>query len=1043
MTTTPLSTLSDIAPGSGRRSPARSWLHSDAPAIDLSGEWAFRLRANAETEAGFADPATDLDGGDWATIPVPSHWVLEGGGAYGRPIYTNVQFPFPVDPPFVPDENPTGDYRRDFEVPGDASWSGSRHLLRFDGVESHYRVWLNGEEVGTGSGSRLQQEFDVTGLLRPGRNTIAVRVHQWSAASYVEDQDQWYLPGIFRPVTLLARPAGGLDDVWLRTSWVDGTAALDPEIVASAEAYPVRLRVPELDVDVTWQEPADVAPLTLAGAEPWSAESPRLYDALLSTASETVTQRIGFRTVRIDGDVLLVNGAPLKIHGVNRHEAHPDRGRVFDEAHAREDLARMKRFNVNAIRTSHYPPHPRLLDLCDELGLWVLLECDLETHGFERGASDELGGRWHDPSADAWAGNPSDDPAWREVYLDRIERTVERDKNHASIVIWSLGNEAGTGRNLAAMAAWVHERDTSRPVHYEGDHAAAYTDIYSRMYPSIVETEAFATDGTSLFEGATAAESARIRTMPVLLCEYIHAMGNGPGAIDQYEELFDAYPRLMGGFVWEWRDHGIRTRDASGREFFGYGGDFGETVHDGNFVMDGMLFSDDTPSPGLHEYAAVVAPFRFGFDDSVVAISNVRHSATTSDVDFVWRVEVDGVVSASGSLDVVDAGDIASWGTDRVIAAGETLMVSLPEEALEAPEGAAGREAWLTVEAVLRDDTAWAQAGHVVGRGQRRLAAASGTQAGPARPGGRLGSWGPWRGGGADVSATLDLGPAAFDHGRLVELAGAPVAGPSLALFRAPTDNDALHSAGLYDPQGPEVNLGLGVPGPSLAEIWRAARLDLLAPRTLDVEASADGTGLLVRERWAAPSSRLSWTTETRWRIADGELTLAVAILPSRGWNLILPRIGVRFDLPTAVDGASWFGTGPHESYPDSRHAAYVGRFEASIDELAAPYARPQETGHRSDVRSLDLSRGGTPWLSLDAVADERGRLPGFTLSRWTAQELASAAHPSDLPDPAHSYLYLDAAQNGLGSRACGVDVWPEFALRPEARTLRVTLAAL
>jgi beta-galactosidase len=1036
MTTTPggsvpLSTVSDIAPGSGRRSPARSWLHSDAPTIDLSGEWAFRLRPSADTEHDFADPATGVD--DWASIAVPAHWVLEGDGAYGRPIYTNVQFPFPVDPPFVPDENPTGDYRRDFTIPaGDeaeaAAWADSRHLLRFDGVESHYRVWLNGDEVGTGSGSRLMQEFDVTGTLRPGRNTIAVRVSQWSAASYVEDQDQWWLPGIFRPVSVLARPRGGLDDVWLRTSSQGGVAALDPEIVASPEAFPVRLRLPELDVDLTWQEPAEVRPIEVSGAEPWSSDHPRLYDALVSTAAETVTQRVGFRSVRIDGGVLLVNDLPLAIHGMNRHEAHPDRGRVFDEVHARADLSRMKRFNVNAIRTSHYPPHPRLLDLCDELGLWVMLECDLETHGFERGASDEatsarLHGSWREPGDDAWVGNPSDDPAWRDVYLDRIERTVERDKNHASVIIWSLGNESGTGSNLAAMAAWVHERDASRPVHYEGDRTASYTDIYSRMYPSIVETESFATDGTSLFLGTSAAEAARIRTLPVILCEYVHAMGNGPGAIDQYEALFDRYPRLAGGFVWEWRDHGIRTREARGAEFFGYGGDFGETVHDGNFVMDGMVLSDDTPTPGLHEYAAVVAPFRIGVVGDRVEVTNRRHSAGSGDVRFVWRREHDGIVVASGSIEIDE------------VAAGATGHAPLPAEALGTAASPV-REAWLTVEAVLRDDAAWASAGHVLARGQHRFD----TQLATPRPGGRLGSWGPWRGGSTDVPATLELGPARFENGRLVELAGAEVRGPRLALFRAPTDNDAMASGGSYDIQGPEVNLGLGVRAPSLADVWRAARLDLISSRLLETSV-ADGA-LLVRERWAAASSRLSWTTETRWRLVDGALTLAVAILPSRGWNLVLPRIGIRFDLPASVDRASWFGTGPLESYPDSRHAARVGRFEAGIDELSAGYARPQETGHRSDLRSLRLSKGAAPWLEIDAVADEKGRLPGFTLARHTAEQLAAADHPNELPESRGAYLYLDAAQNGLGSRACGIDVWPEFALRPEARTLRLTVAA-
>lgn len=414
----------------------------------------------------------------WDSIPVPSHWVLQGDGAFGRPIYTNIQFPFPIDPPYVPDENPTGDYRRHFHVP--AEWSAAdRIVLRFDGVESLFRVWVNGEEIGSASGSRLAHECDVTSAVRPGDNVVAVRVHQWSAASYVEDQDQWWLPGIFRDVTLLVRPVGGIEDVWLRTGFDEGLGRLDPEVVADSAAFPLTLRIPELGIEQVWSSAADVKPLSVGGVQPWSAEQPRLYGATVSSASERIALRVGFRTVEIRGDQFLVNGHRVVFHGVNRHEAHPERGRVFDEEHAREDLARMKRFNVNAIRTSHYPPHPRLLDLADELGFWVILECDLETHGF-----DKVG----------WAGNPSDDPAWREALLDRIQRTVERDKNHPSIVIWSLGNEAGTGSNLAAMSAWVHARDAERPVHYEGDYTGDYTDIYSRMYTSVAETEEIGTE---------------------------------------------------------------------------------------------------------------------------------------------------------------------------------------------------------------------------------------------------------------------------------------------------------------------------------------------------------------------------------------------------------------------------------------------------------------------------------------------------------------------------------------------------------------------
>ncbi|MFK0039243.1 glycoside hydrolase family 2 TIM barrel-domain containing protein [Paenarthrobacter sp. NPDC090517] len=1018
--------ITDTGPGSGKRLPARSWLHTDAPTLSLNGQWRFRLLPGApgtpggrsvlpagEAIDGFAEEG--LDDSAWDQIPVPAHWVLEGDGRYGRPIYTNVQFPFPTDAPHVPDENPTGDYRRTFDLPTD--WSeAERIVLRFDGVESRYKVWLNGSEIGVGTGSRLAQEFDVTHAARPGHNVLAVRVHQWSASSYVEDQDQWWMPGIFRDVTLQARPKKGIDDVWLRTSYTAGSGTIDPEITADQAAYPVRLSVPELDVDVVWNSPADVAPVAITGVEPWSAEVPRLYNATVASAGETISLRLGFRTVEIKGDQFLVNGRRVVFHGVNRHETHPDRGRVFDEDFARADLALMKQFNVNAIRTSHYPPHPRLLDIADEMGFWVILECDLETHGFER---------------HGWVGNPSDDPAWREAYVDRMERTVERDKNHPSIVMWSLGNESGTGANLAAMSAWTHARDTGRPVHYEGDYSGAYTDVYSRMYSSVPETEAIGRDDSgSLLLGCSAAESARQRTKPFILCEYVHAMGNGPGAIDQYENLVDRYPRLHGGFVWEWRDHGIRTTTADGTEFFAYGGDFGEIVHDGNFVMDGMVLSDSTPSPGLFEYKQIVAPLRLGFSTEThdggtrrfVSVANLRHTADASDVVLRWRTEVDGVVTSSGELDVVTA-------SGAPLAAGDSALIGLPDfDVVEVGEQ------WLTVEVALRKDTAWAEAGHVISAAQLELATPRPrlTTPRPLASTGRAGS---------PASGTLSLGPGVFEDGQLVSLAGLPVSGPRLELWRAPTDNDAGAGRGSYDLADPWLNNGDGVAAPSMEKVWRDAGLDRLTARVEKV--SANESSVLTRTRYAAADAALWVSVEENWQLSDGELWLRVDIVPSAGWDIIWPRVGVRFDLPGSVDGASWFGAGPRESYPDSMHATLVGRYSAGIDELSVNYAKPQETGHRSAVRTLDLTNNGASWLQLNAIQDSRGRLPGFTLSGHTAQEISAAAHPHELPASKGSFLYLDAAQHGLGSRACGPDVWPDYALRPEARTLtfRITEA--
>jgi beta-galactosidase len=982
--------VSDTAPGRGALRTARSWLHSDAPSRSLNGPWRFSLSPTAAVAEDFA--AEGFDDSGWDSIPVPSHWVLQGDGAYGRPIYTNVRFPFPIDPPHVPDENPTGDYRRHFDVPAD--WSeAERVVLRFDGVESFFTLWVNGDEIGSASGSRLAHEFDVTSSVRPGDNVVAVRVHQWSAASYVEDQDQWWLPGIFRDVTVIARPAGGIEDVWLRTGFENGHGQVETEVTADAAAFPVTLRLPEIGIEQVWATAADVAPLDIDGVEPWSAEQPRLYDVTVSTAAESIALRVGFRTVEIRGDQFLVNGRRVVFHGMNRHETHPERGRVFDEEHAREDLARMKRFNVNAIRTSHYPPHPRLLDLADELGFWVVLECDLETHGFD---------------ALDWVGNPSDDPAWREAYLDRIQRTVERDKNHPSIVIWSLGNEAGTGGNLAAMSAWVHARDAGRPVHYEGDHAGEYTDIYSRMYASVLETEQIGTDGSrATLLNCTPAQGARQRTKPFLLCEYAHAMGNGPGGLDRYEALVHEHPRLHGGFIWEWRDHGILTTTPDGTPYYAYGGDFGEVVHDGNFVMDGMLLSNDVPTPGLHEYKAVVQPVRFTFDGDEVALTNLRHSADTSDLRFRWRVEHDGTLLVSGDLEV------------PVVAAGESARVPLPPVPVSQDS-----ETWLTIDAVLAAGTAWAREGHVIATAQ--LDRSTRRPAPGVRPEAH------WR----QSDGTLTLGIAEFTDGSLVRLAGRAVAGPRWELFRAPTDNDEGASEEVEESDA-------AVAGVSHAELWRRDGLDRLTTRRVSVERTAEALRTIAKV--SAANSALSVMVESVWSLEGDELELRVEFEPSRGWQTVWPRIGMRFELPDGaapVDGAEWFGLGPLESYPDSLRAARTGRFSSAIRDLSVDYARPQETGHRSQLRQLALTSAGTEVLRVVTIPDTRGRRPGFTLSRHTPQQIARAGHPYELPDSTTSHLIVDAAQHGLGSRACGPDVWPEFALRPESRTIRLRFTA-
>ena len=956
----------DVAPGAGM-CPPRAAFASDAAALPLDGDWRFRLvpSVDAVTE-GFEAP--EFDDTAWDLLPVPAHWQLHG---HGEPAYTNVKFPFPVDPPFVPDENPTGEYRRTFELPAD--WPAAPAVLRFEGVDSCYRVWLNGVELGHAKGSRLPAEFPAAAALRPGRNVLTVRVHQWSAGSYLEDQDMWWLSGIFRPVRLLARPDGGLGDVQVRAEYDHRTGR---GVLRVDTPGPARLTVAELglvDVDAA-------GPHEIAAVQPWSAELPRLYRAEVATATERAELRIGFRTVALTDGRWTVNGVPITLRGVNRHEWDPDTGRAVGPEVMRRDLLLMKRHNVNAVRTSHYPPAPEFLDLCDELGMWVIDECDLETHGFW-----EVG----------WRGNPSDDPRWEPALLDRARRMVERDKNHPSVIAWSLGNEAGTGRNLAAMARWIRDRDPGRLIHYEGDRDSTYVDCYSRMYASPEEVDRIGRGEEPPTDDPSA--DAHRRGLPFILCEYAHAMGNGPGGLTEYEDLFDAHPRCQGGFVWEWIDQGIRRPRPDGEgHFFAYGGDFGEPLHDANFIADGLVFPDRTPSPGLTEFKKVIEPVRITLDAAArTATVRSRYDIRdTAHLAYTWHVERQGRPVADGRLDV------------PVAAAGTAVTAVLPD----LPDG--GTETWLTVRAVLAADQPWAAAGHEVAWAQARLDVPA---AAPAPPAGV-----PPRTGG---DGTVRLGPGRFDPrtGLLVRLGALPVTGPRLDLWRAPTDND--------DPPRDVVH--------AVAREWRRIGLHRLRHRLRD--ASPDGDAYVVRTRVAPAATDLGVLTTYRWTADGDRLTVEVGTEPDGDWTGELPRVGLRMAAPAGLDRVEWFGGGPGEAYPDSRRAARVGRWAMRVDEMQTPYVYPQENGNRTAVR----------WAAVTGADGAGLRVEGrptieLTVRPWTTEDLAAARHPYDLRPRDRVFLHLDLAQNGLGSASCGPGVLPAHRL-PADRGYRfaVTLAPL
>jgi beta-galactosidase len=965
--------------------PPRAWFRSSAPALDLSGDWKFRWSPRADAPTGFADPATG--DGDWATLPVPSHWQLHG---YGAPAYTNIRYPFPVDPPRVPTENPTGDYRVTFTVPPD--WPAGRFRLRFDGVDSCARVWLNGTELGVISGSRLPAEFDVTGALRPSGhpNLLAVRVHQWSSGSYLEDQDMWWLSGIFRRVMLLARPDGGIGDYFVHANYDHrtggGTLQVDADAADPAQAGPARIVVPELGIDVAAGETVAVA-----AVEPWSAESPRRYDATLTTAGETVPLRIGFRTVAITGGLLTVNGRRVLFRGVNRHEFDPDRGRAITEPTMRQDVVAMKRHNVNAVRTSHYPPDPRFLELCDEYGLYVIDECDLETHGFfTRG--------WQEPAPD----NPADDPRWRDALVSRMRRMVERDKNHPSIVLWSLGNESGRGRNLSAMAEWARVRDPSRPLHYESDPTCRDVDVYSQMYTAHAGVELIGQGREEPLDDP--ALDRRRRAMPFILCEYAHAMGNGPGGLTEYQELFDRYPRCQGGFVWEWIDHGLRTRDQRG-EFYGYGGDFGEPLHDGNFVADGLLFPDRRPSPGLLEYQKVAEPVRISGDGDGLRISNRYDFLDLSHLEFSWVAEVDGEPLASGSLAVPSA------------PAGQSVVVPMPD--LRAP---ATGETWLTVRAGLARDASWAATGHEVAWAQVPLSPAPPEPRQPAATPGPAST--TTRTTRPVTGPEIEIGPGRFDpaSGLLTRLGPLAVDGPRLDVWRAPIDNDRWFSSDRNE------------------VAWRELGLHRMEHR-LDSVTTGPGQRpdqLVIQTRVAPAASRLGLHTTYRWTRAGAGLRLTVQVEPEGDWTLPLPRLGLTMALPAGLDQVEWFGLGPGEAYRDSRQAVRVGRYRVTVAELQTPYVFPQENGNRAGVRWARITDGAGAGLRI-------GGEPTVNLSvrRWTAEDLDAARHPVDLRARDRTFVTIDHAHNGLGTGSCGPGVLSVHQLRAEPATFSATFGMI
>lgn len=954
----------------------------------LNGVWKFNYTERVElTPDNFFDP--NFDDSAWDELPVPSNWQMQG---YGHPHYTNILYPIPVDPPRVPGENPTGCYRRSFTIP--EHWDGRQVILRFDGVDSFFQVWVNGVEIGFSKGSRNRSEFDITPHIHPGLNTLAVRVIQWSDGTYLEDQDMWWLSGIFRDVTLIAEPKVHIFDHRIRTDLdsnyrdatlrVRATIRNASEMAASgytlewqlldADLEPVQDGAAPVSVDAGGQAAIDLDQ-PISNPNKWTAESPYLYTLLLrlkDASGDTVhlgSVRVGFRVVEMLNGNLCVNGVPIMFKGVNRHEFHPDLGRVVTVDDMRRDILIMKQYNLNAVRTSHYPNDPRWYDLCDEYGLWVIDEADLETHGFNQVGNIHM---------------LSDDPEWEAAYVDRMVRMVERDKNHPSVIIWSLGNEAGFGCNQVAMAKWTREADPTRPIHYEQDREAEVADFFGPMYTHIPR----------LIELGEEENWEK----PYILCEYAHAMGNGPGSFKEYWEAFYKYRRLQGGFVWDFVDQGIRRRNPDGTEGFAYGGDFGEWPHDGNFILNGLVFPDRSPSPAIMEYKKVLEPVKVEAVDLAagrVRLQNLYNFASLDHLQLSWTVTVNGELLQSGTVPMPS------------IAAGESGEVQIP---FKKPANLRpGAEYWLNVRLTLADQTSWAEAGHEVAWAQLQLPyevpAAVSKAAVPPLQVDELAHKIVLSG--QDVQIVFDrlrgmISSYTYHSRPLV------VNGPSLSFWRAPIDNDRKAIEGK----------------------WRKAGLDRLTHRidSVEVDRIDESTvRIAVKERIAPPIYNRAIEAETVYTVTgDGRVTLEVHGVP-KGEFPPLPRIGLQLTLPGSLDQVKWYGLGPGECYVDSREAARVGLYSGTVDDLYVPYVYPQENGNRMDVR----------WAT---VADLRGfglqvrGLPHFNFSahRFTTEDLEQARHTWELPRRETITLNVDYRHHGLGSHACGPEPLPQYQLMPE-----------
>lgn len=931
------------------RQDALSFSRLSPYSLLLNGTWAFELLP------GLNELPEDLESFQpQGSIVVPGCWQMQG---YGAPGYVNVRFPIPYDPPFVPDDNPVGVYRRTFALP--EAFHGRQTRLRFEGVDSCFYLFVNGQYAGFSKTPHLAASFDITSYVKEGEeNHLLVLVFKWSDGTYLEDQDKWRMSGIFRDVLLLSFGQTRIEDLQAAAGLLpdNTTGTLDVKVLAQG-AKTVKLSVLDgqkelisrqikiADGQGTWQ-------VRLPDIAPWSAETPQLYTLLAEADGQAEAVRLGFRRVEITRDHLRINGRKVKLKGANRHDTHDTLGAAMPLSALWKDALVLKRHNMNTVRTAHYPTDPRFLDICDQLGLYVINEADVECHGVTAFDSYDL---------------IAQDPAWQKPIVERAERMVQRDRNHPSIIFWSLGNEAGYGVNFEQAAKAVRRLDPSRPIHYERDSEARSADVVSQMYTSVPEV---------IRQGCLKGQK------PFFLCEYIHAMGLGPGSIEDYWQAIYRHDRLIGGCAWELVDHGIWRKTPDGRAYWAYGGDFGEPVHDGNFCVDGLCYPDRTPHTGLKEYAHVIRPVRAVLLDEEkgrIRLRNYYDFTDLSALALTWQVEKYG----------------------RVYARGTKSLKCKPQTKADItlPLGVYPRGATLQLTFAFQQANGWAPAGHVAAREQLPL------QLGQLQT--------PLMFPPVEHAITHDSEGFRVQAGQTeyvfsvkeqglssiktngTQLLKTPVKG---SFWRAPTDND----------RG----------GANMAARWRQQGLDRLLCRLETFDADMEDRLPVVRISavYGARSIRPVIKLHQTWRFQrDGSVQLEATYEPLHlPENLYLPRLGLRFQMPGAIDQLTWLGRGPYESYPDMKTGAALGKYSMAVRDTHEPYIFPQENGSHQDTKLVFLHALSGQGLLIT------GDNFAFSAHHYTPEQLTAAAHTHELAEEDLTQVLLDGAMGPLGSNSCG-----------------------